>query len=279
MDAHRDDTATELGRRNLVAFNRAVTRWASQGALEEDADVVLCAGGTWIPVIANNAFRTRDAVDGAELVSRADSFFASLARGFTVKVRDTGADEDLRSSCTAAGLEAFGEPAPEMIRRRPLPDLPVPPGVHVSVVDDEDGLRGFQAVNAAAYGTYGMPAEVLGDLFDQPAALLGDASVHIVLARRGDEPVATAMVYESDGVAGLQWVGTVPAARGAGLGALVTTAATNLAFSRGAVSCTLQASVMGEPVYRRLGYETLYQWAEYARWPRRPAQRPSSPRT
>ena len=30
--------------------------------------------------------------------------------------------------------------------------------------------------------------------------------------RRGDEPIATAMAYESDGVASLQWVGTVPAA-------------------------------------------------------------------
>ena len=53
---------------------------------------------------------------------------------------------------------------------------------------------------------------------------------------------------------------------------------------------------MGAPVYRRLGYETLFGWAEYVRWPRRPEplsgaaadpphghagapQRPSRPRT
>ena len=78
------------------------------------------------------------------------------------------------------------------------------------------------------------------------------------------------MTYESDGVASLQWVGTVPAARGAGLGALVTVAATNLAFEHGASSCTLQASPMGESVYRRLGYETIYHYAEYVRWPTAP---------
>ena len=44
------------------------------------------------------------------------------------------------------------------------------------------------------------------------------------------------MVYESDGVASLQWVGTVPATCGTGLGVLVTVMATNLAFvSRGDV--------------------------------------------
>ena len=44
-------------------------------------------------------------------------------------------------------------------------------------------------------------------------------------------------------------------------GALVTTWATNLAFERGASSCTLQASPMGEPIYRSLGYETVYRYA------------------
>ena len=176
------------------------------------------------------------------------------------------------AACESGGLEPFGEPAPEMIRRRPLPDPPPVAGVAVGVVDDEEGLRAFAAVNAAAYATYGMPPEVLDDLFDQTAVVLRDPTVHIVLATRGHEPLATAMAYESDGVASLQWVGTVPEARGTGLGALVTATATNLAFARGAASCTLQASVMGEPVYRRLGFETLYRWAEYARWPRPPGR-------
>jgi hypothetical protein len=60
----------------------------------------------------------------------------------------------------------------------------------------------------------------------------------------------------------------VPAARGAGLGALVTVAVTNLAFARGAASCSLQASPMGASVYQRLGYETAYHYEEYVRWPK-----------
>ena len=77
-------------------------------------------------------------------------------------------------------------------------------------------------MNAEAYATYGMPPEVLVDVFDEPGAVLEDPAATIVVARRADQPVATAMVYESDGVASLQWVGTVPAERRTGLGALVT---------------------------------------------------------
>jgi GNAT superfamily N-acetyltransferase len=261
----------QLGQRTLIAFNRAMTQWGSRGALLETGGAVLCAGGTWIPVIANGAFRSDNSLSGAALVAAADSFFAGLSRGYTVKVRDSGEDEDLRLACEEAGLELFGDPVPEMICRTPLADAPPVDGVTVRVIDDEAGLHDFIAVNAEAYATYGMPPEVLGELFDEAPAVLQDSAASIVVARRDDEPVAAAMVYASDGVASLQWVGTVPAARGTGLGAFVTVALTNLAFDDGASSCSLQASPMGAPIYTRLGFETAYHYVEYVRWPTPPA--------
>jgi hypothetical protein len=262
----------ELGHRTLVAFNRAMTRWGSRGALEEAGGAVLCAGGTWIPVVANCAFRSDDSLPGDKLIARADTFFTGMARGFSVKVRDSGEDEDLRLACEAAGLQAFGDAVPEMVCRNPLPNAPPPDGVDVRLIDDEAGVRDFITVNAEAYGTYGMPPEVHADLFDEPVRVLEDTAASVVVARRNGEPIATAMTYESDGVASLQWVGTVPAARTVGLGALVTIAATNLAFAHGASSCSLQASPMGEPIYRRLGYETAYHYSEFVRWPRPPGR-------
>jgi len=261
-----------LGHRNLIAFNRALTRWGSRGELEEGEGTVLCAGGTWIPVVANGAFRSDDTVEAAELISRADTFFARLARGYSVKVRDNGEEDEFRRGCLDAGLEAFGEPVPQMMCYRPLPNPTPMDGITVRPVEDEAGLRAFISVNAAAYTTYGMPPEVLSDLFDDTDAVLGDRSAHMVVAQSAAQPVATAMIFESDGVASVQWVGTIPTARGTGLGALVTTAVTNLGFDRGATSCTLQASPMGAPVYQRLGYETLYDYVEFVRWPRPPGR-------
>jgi hypothetical protein len=268
--AGKAPTATEaqLGQRTLIAFNRALTHWSSRGALLESGGAVLCASGTWIPVVANSAFRSDDALQGSALVAAADAFFAGLTRGFTVKVRDSGEDEDLRGACLEAGLELFGDPVPEMVCRSALPEVPAVEGIVVNLAEDEDGVRDFVSVNAEAYATYGMPPEVLVDVFDQPGPLVADPAATIVVARRDGQPVATAMVYESDGVASLQWVGTVPAARGIGLGALVTVAVTNLAFARGASSCSLQASPMGASVYHRLGYETMYHYEEYVRWPK-----------
>jgi GNAT superfamily N-acetyltransferase len=265
-------TEAQLGQRTLIAFNRALTHWSNRGALLESAGAVLCASGTWIPVVANSAFRSDDALQGLALVAAADAFFASLQRGFAVKVRDSGEDEDLRGACLEAGLELFGDPVPEMVCRSALPEVPAMDGIVLSLADDEAGVRDFVSVNAEAYATYGMPPEVLVDVFDQPGAVLADPAATIVVARRDGRPVATAMVYESDGVASVQWVGTVPAARGTGLGALVTVAVTNLAFARGAASCSLQASPMGASVYHRLGYETMYHYEEYVRWPK-PAAR------
>ena len=259
------DEATR-GHRNLVAYNRALTRYATRGALEEGGGVVLCAGGSWIPVVGNSAFRTAEDVEAPELVARAESFFGRLGRGFTVKVRDDGSDEDLRAAALHAGLETFGEGAPQMLVRKPLDDSPPVEGVELRAVDDAVGVRAFVEVNGAAYATYGMPAGVHADLFDRPDAVLDDPDVHLVVAWRGPDPVAAALVYESDGVAGVQWVGTVPHERGRGLGALVTTWTTNVAFDRGASSCTLQASPMGEPVYMRLGYETIYRYEDLVRW-------------
>ncbi len=258
--------AAELGYRNLIAFSRAVTCWSSNGALEESDGIVLCAGGSWIPLIGNAAYRTDTSVDPAELITRARAFFAGLGRGFSMKVRDNGEDDDLRQASVAAGIEEFGGTAPQMLVRQPLPDPPPVPGVTVRPVDDEDGLRAFVAVNAEAYGSYGLPPEEVGVTFDDAAQVLADPACHMVIADLDATPVAAAMVYESDGVASVQWVGTVPAARNSGLGALVTTVVTNLAFTREASSVTLQASPMGAPVYVALGYETLYNFAEHVEW-------------
>jgi hypothetical protein len=258
------------GHHALIAFNRALTRYATRGALEEDRGVVLCAGGSWIPVVANVSFRTGENVDPGEMVARADTFYGNLGRGFTVMVRNDGSDEDLRAAALEAGLAPFGDGAPQMLVRERLQDLPAIEGVEVRAVDDVAGVRAFAAVNGAAYATYGMPEDVPARLFDRESEVVDDPCTHPVVAWRGQDPVAAALAYESDGVATVQWVGTVPHERGTGLGALVTTWTTNLAFDRGASSCTLQASAMGEPIYRRLGYETIYRYEDLVLW--RPRQ-------
>jgi len=59
------------------------------------------------------------------------------------------------------------------------------------------------------------------------------------------------------------WVAALPDTRGRGLAAACTVAATNKAFELGAQLASLQASPMGEGLYRRMGFETIYDYRLY----------------
>jgi hypothetical protein len=263
MSAQHD---ASRGHHNLMAYSRAMAQWCSKGALFEEDGALLVAGGSWIPLVGNGVFRTEETVAPHTLLDRANTFFARRKRGYTVKVRDSGDDADLQAACEERGLVAFGDPIPQMICRRRLDRAPLPADVSLQEVHNEAGVADFAAVNTDAYATYGMPAEVFVDMFDRPERMLASAETSIVVGYRDNRPVTTALVFVCDGVACLQWVGTVAEARHSSLGRVVTEWATNAAFDRGATSVTLQASAMGEPLYTRLGYETQFHYREYVRW-------------
>ncbi len=90
--------------------------------------------------------------------------------------------------------------------------------------------------------------------------------MHSIVAYLDGEPVAAAQTILSHTIAGVYFVGTVERARGSGLGDAVTRAVTNRAFEAGAGAVTLQASVMGEPIYLKMGYQTIYHYSTFARF-------------
>ncbi len=83
--------------------------------------------------------------------------------------------------------------------------------------------------------------------------------VHSAVAYLDGAPVSVAQILMSHGIAGVYWVGSLEAARGRGLAEAVTRHVTNLGFDLGATNVQLQASSMGEPIYRRMGYEDLHR--------------------
>jgi ribosomal protein S18 acetylase RimI-like enzyme len=191
------------------------------------------------------------------VLARARRFFAMHRRGFTVLGLGT-ADADLEAACTAAGLARMGN-SPGMVLERRLPDAPPPPGVTIRSVETDADAAAFARVNGEAYGTYGMPPDcapaVLGRL-----AVMRAPHIVSVLATLEGTAAAAAMVVLTHGIGGIYWVGTVPAARGRGLADLVTRVVGNAAFDLGARVVVLQASPMGEPIYRRMGYREVTRY-------------------
>jgi GNAT superfamily N-acetyltransferase len=116
-----------------------------------------------------------------------------------------------------------------------------PPGLTVEPVTGRPGVDDYVAACRTAFG---LP----DDLHE------GRSDMIRLVGRMDGRVVATAAVVLTGDVAGLYWIATAPEYRGRGVGAELTTSAMEIARDHGAGLCTLQASTMGEPVYRRLGF-------------------------
>ena len=106
-----------------------------------------------------------------------------------------------------------------------------------------------------------MPPKIALRQFANPA-YFDQSYIAAFIARVGGAPAAVSMVVLSHGIAGVYWVGTTPEVRGRGLAGALTRLATNTGFDLGARAVVLQASVMGEPIYLKMGYReiTRYPW-------------------
>jgi GNAT superfamily N-acetyltransferase len=240
----------ELSDLNYAEAMRDLSRRAG-GVVHDEDGLLLFAGGHPLPVLANGVMRTTSRVPAADVLARTRRFFATQGRGFTVLIR-AHADADLAAAAQEAGLIALGE-MPAMVLKSRLPDAVAPDGVALRRVTTAADVAAYGAVMGPAYATYGMPTDVLPAMLSSLETL---CAPHIVayVAWRDGTPLAGAMTVVTHGVAGVYWVGTIPEARGHGLAELCTRAAGNAGFDLGGRIAALQASPMGEPVYRRMGY-------------------------
>ncbi|GAA0407416.1 MULTISPECIES: GNAT family N-acetyltransferase [Micromonospora] len=133
-------------------------------------------------------------------------------------------------------------------------ELPGPPGLVVDQIDDSE-IPAFVAVYGPSLGVPDDAVATVTELeIDRPA---GRAELLRFVARLDGRVVGTAATLISNGVAGIYVVSTVAEQRGRGIGTAVTAAALRAGRERGLRVGTLQASSAGEPVYRRMGFETI----------------------
>ncbi|MFX1315268.1 MAG: GNAT family N-acetyltransferase [Promethearchaeota archaeon] len=85
--------------------------------------------------------------------------------------------------------------------------------------------------------------------------LITEKETSLYLGTYGDETVSTLMLYLSSGVAGLHAVTTKPQYRGRGFALRISGIALGDAFNKGYKVAVLQASSLGEKIYRKLGFQ------------------------
>jgi ribosomal protein S18 acetylase RimI-like enzyme len=243
---------------NLIDSSRQLFELDPGAEIEIGDGWVFGAGRSLHPLISNAAFRASDDLDPAELLQRAKAFFAARGRGFAVWVR-AGLEEDLDLIAAAerAGLRAVFD-MPEMVLDAGVAEEVPPAGTSLRRISSAEEASQYWEVAAAAYTSNGFPPEIFAFYEDDEG--LWAENVAAFLAHLDGRPAGIAMTIVSHGVAGIYWVGCTEEARGRGLGRTVTAAAVNAGFGMGAETASLQASPMGEGIYRRMGFETVFDY-------------------
>ncbi|MFH1111067.1 MAG: GNAT family N-acetyltransferase [Planctomycetota bacterium] len=103
---------------------------------------------------------------------------------------------------------------------------------------------------------YELPIAVARVFSSSPigADMAPNAPVQFFAILKDAKPVSTSLLYLHGGLAGIYCVATVPAERGKGLGAHATAEPLRIAYDLGYRVGVLQSSVLGHPVYKRLGF-------------------------
>jgi len=242
----------------LVAAMGAI-RWLPGAEFHAGPDVTWVAGGRPLDGI-NHVLRLAVGGSDAAIEARIDEIDADLrARGAvptTWWIGPSTMPADLAGRLHARG---FVDADPEYgmvidLAAVQRPAATALPAATIEEVEDEAGLDSFLEVMG---GAYGWPddgrSSVWAELYRTPRASDIRPWWH-VLVRRDGRPSAAASLFTIDSHAFVTNVGTIPSARGAGLGTAATLAVLDIARRLGHRRASLTASLMGRGVYAHIGF-------------------------
>jgi GNAT superfamily N-acetyltransferase len=242
-----------LGDVNLAAAWTVLGR-SCGGAIGGTDDCPFVASG--IPAaFFNGIYVTQRMADPDAVVADAIEFMAEHGVPWLLWVR-AGVDDELLEAGRLAGLRDAGGP-PSMV----LPSIdaaPAPPdGFEVDVVDDPAGLAMFRELAARGFG---MPTEIVDRFVTLDT--VADPDIVAVIGSVGGEAVSVALACLSGTTIGIYNVATPEEHRRRGFGEAITWAAVRAGADLGGTHAALQASELGAPVYRAMGFVDVGRYVQ-----------------
>jgi GNAT superfamily N-acetyltransferase len=203
----------------------------------------------------NQSFLKRPGYKLERACDAAQAYFARAGVPFRLQF-------PVEHAAAASELERRGfvaaEPIPGMSLSLPSALRFAMPELSIRQVADAADLGHFQRV---AFVSFGYPTELAALALTEELGQL--PHVALFLGCIDDEPVCCSLLMVTGDMAGIYWVGTLPAWRRRGLGAAVTAHAVQVGAERGCRVASLQASKMGAPVYRRMGFALAREYLRY----------------
>lgn len=171
---------------------------------------------------------------------------------------------DLRERFMARGFQEniAGDPGMAVELSALNENIKTPEGFRIERARNEKQIRDWATTFVQAFE---IPAWA-GSAWDDATMRVGaeNAPWQLYVGYLNDTPVATNILFKGAGVASVYGVGTIPTARGRGLGAAITLKPLLDAREMGYKYGVLFSTEMGHPVYRRLGFRNVnYRIARY----------------
>ena len=193
---------------------------------------MLWATASDFPVSLNGVVRLDPSTPADHVIAVADGWFGARGTGYTVNAVD-GADDDLRAAAEAAGLLVLRD-SPQMVCDGPVAPPDAGPRARARV--GRPGRRRSPSSPSSSTPPTSRSARRPGRSVraSWPSTACSTRTSRPCSPCSTARPVACAQLLLSHGIGGVYYVGTLEAARGRGLGELVTAAVTNRGFERGA---------------------------------------------
>jgi ribosomal protein S18 acetylase RimI-like enzyme len=250
MDIGLADRAHE----NLMTISSWTGETPGAASRQDDGELLFASRSPF--ALLNGAMRRRSTEGAEPLLDRARRFFSERDRSFVAYAWP--GDPEVERAAVRTGMRRVVERYPEMVCRATLPPLPG----DLRAVQAPTDAESYWAICDAAYPSIGFPGGLFSEAFEA-SELLDAGRVWACLAYDEDQPVACASAWMAGDVGMVGWVASLPQARGLGLAAACTVRVTNHLLRQGFDLVSLQASPMGESIYRRLGYQELFSYSLY----------------
>ena len=205
-----------------------------------------------------NVFFVREKTSNPlKLLQKGEQFFESRKLPFRISFSN-GLEKDFLPLLSDRG---YKENRPEAVMT--LSDLPdknvFQQDLDIKRISSAKDLVHFQEIVEKSYS---LP--VGSGPFVVTERILNLPDTELFVGYAGNQPACTSMLIKTGPVAGIYWVATLDRFRNHGFGKAITVESLVAGRNRGCTFASLQASVMGMPVYRRIGFDNPYNYHNYS---------------